>query len=526
MPVTITIGSEREEQAWGDDTNSGRMNIYAVQRGQPLNLIFLGGHRIDDAFTYTTNERVVSPQYIIENGRHIVRNKTLEEQYTTSIEFNLNLPNKFMSVVDRLAQQQNSCTFDLLFFPDSCSDGCDEVFFVGRDAKFGTKQFNSAFVGYGENEGPITSFRQVSITGDLLQYNGMEVLEIFENAIYDWNGIEVVEDQCLDCECPYQRLVVVGSDTDAAPNVPVVALTTDGGANWSVQSTGAGEAFAGLSTAIGDTLFVGTDAKFYNGRLFVTAATAYQAASTTGGIVYSLDFGNNWSEALNANTGAVLNVPFHQIIRAFGALYAAGDDGWLWRSCDNGVQWSQFARPAPTGDFIWYAMDYDTENNILWLGGNNGTDPIVYYFDGSNFVNVTSDINMTATFDVHDIRVAAPGHVIVTLSDGSVYESYNYRIGKTNTWSIFNLGVDVDAAVFDGLSYRSIFAYGTDLAIRDVYGEQNINTEFFKSFDGNVRDMVSTVPLLGEGENAFFGVTDAGEVFRVAQCYLCLESCE
>ena len=139
MPVTYFKGGKNDEQSVGPQLDSGKMTMYAVRRDAPLNLIYLGGHRLDEAPTYNTTERKIAPEYRRENGRNVLVERTLTGDKVKSLSFNMQLPNKLLSVSDRLYQQQEKYTFDFLLTPESCEDECDTFFYVGEEMILGAR---------------------------------------------------------------------------------------------------------------------------------------------------------------------------------------------------------------------------------------------------------------------------------------------------------------------------------------------------------------------------------------------------
>lgn len=517
MPKIIAFGGLDDEQATGPILNNGLMHIYFARQDDPTSLYYLGGHRFDDAPTYTNSDAKIVPRYRQSKGRNIVEEETLTYGYVKSIQFTLALPNRLISVADKIYQLQQQCKFDMLIYPDDCNSGCDEFFWVFKDAQLGAKNITATPVGYDENEGHITTTRTVASTGQMVEYHGLQETVMYDDDTYDFYGVTVVEETCVGCGCPNKEVHAVGRV--AGTDLPIHVFTTDGGANWTVQDGGVGNPLAAIQTVL--TTGSLTDIKFYNGRLFITFATAYQTTgATAGGIAYSVDNGLTWTIATDDVGDALNTVGFNQIVSAFGKIWAFGSDGYAYRSCDDGATFEQYSVASDLpADTEWFAADVDSRNNLIFLGGDDGT---AYTFDGSTWTNITTEVGADAAADFHEVRVSSPGHILYGTSDGELIETFKYVQGATNAWVHTNLGNDVDAIGPDSLSYRVVVAHATNVALRDAYNDQNMESAYSTS-DGNITDFYVPEALLDEGENAFFFVNDDGQVGRYAQCFECLE---
>lgn len=504
MPVIYFNGDRSEEQAKGAILDNGIIQAYAVRRTDPINLIFLGGHRIDDAPSYNISEGKVLPVYRFLDGRNKVVEQQLSSDVVKSVEFNLMLPSKQVSVTDLLYQSQQNCTYDLFFAPLGCDEGCDEWFWYGEDAVFGTKQIQNAIIGYDDSEGPISMMRTVRTANQLLTYNGMELVEMAEatNALYAVMILDETE-ECVGCDCPYQTIVRGGAGDALAE--PDLEYSVDGGATWTAIDT---------SAIAVDTII--TDIKYVNGYLVVCTADVADADSTSGEIAYSIGIGG----AMALATLDVVSTGFQTMEILGGKLYAFGDDGIVYSSCDSGVSWTKDLSSPITETIIDSAVD--TSNGMIYLACDAAE---AWAFDGELFTDLTAEVGATPATALLSAVVWRPGAPAFGGADGYLYENWNWDGAGTGVWVATNFGAttSIGALAGDNKGYRGLAGVDNNIYRRSVATKQQ--WVYFNGVTGNFTKLVPGYPLPDEGISYFLGVTDTGETARIAKCELCFDLC-
>lgn len=503
MPVIYFIGDRTSEQAIGPKTHNGIMQAYAIRRDDPLNMIYLGGHRIEDAPSYNITEGVIVPEYRFLSGRNVVVETQITEDRVKGVSFNLMLPNRVLSVTDRIYQLQSKCDFDLALVPFECGSGCDEYFYVAEAARFGAKQITNAVIGYDDQEAPITTMRTVKTQGQLLSYYGLEVraLTAAPGPLY---AVAVVDEEiqpCQGCDCPYQIMARAGGDGVAAP---FFQSSLDGGNNWIDLDTTALPVGSIITTIAG-----------IGGRGIFGYSDVVDGTGTLGGVGYVNELGVLVVSPIVDQAGApYASLGIQSVIEAGGRLYAFGTNGEVLFSCDEGLNWTQLNNPM-TQTVI--AADYDKNTGVIYLGGTNGA---VWAWDFNAWVDLTPIVNLGAV-DVTDVDVTGNDQLLLGTSTGIVVENFSVRGGGawTQTAAFANA---VQASAGDRFNYRSIVASGNQIVKRDLNSFQRF--EALTTLTGNVTAMVAGFPLLDEGENAFWAVTDDGEMVRLSACGLCIES--
>lgn len=505
--VYFNVG-ESEEQAIGPVLDSGRMQVYAVRRDRPTELIYLGGHPINDAPSYNTTEGKINPVYKTIQGRHIVVEEQMNSDYIKSLTLNLMLPNRLLSVTERIFQTQNSCTYDLLFVPNECFDGCDEFFWLLQDVKLSPTQFQNAIVGWDDNEGPINRMRTVRGTGNFVQYLGLEYDVVSSGSANEWYAVDVFEREasgatCAGCECPDQVLLRAGVDDTAVPTTLVIEKSEDGGASWST--------FSNTTAALNIPMNIFVDGARI---LLPTTDDPTGASGSAGGILYI----DGLSGTVEDATLGAATTGLHVIVKRGNILYAFGNEAF--RSLDGGLNWEAVSLPVGFTEAILSAAIDKTTGNIF-LGATSGN---VLVFNGSSFVDITADI--TSTADVTAVNIPAPGSVQLGFADGTIEEVVSYE-GLGSTWTSETLNADytISGIFADGFNYRTIaVAYdsgvGSKIFVRDAFRKQSWEevqtvgtTEFVNGDPGAI--------LQEEGANAFFFAATDGTIAKFTACQRC-----
>ena len=506
MPKIFYTGDEGSQQAVGATLYNGNMKLYAVRRDEPLNMVFLGGHRISDALTYNITEGTMVPQYVSEDGENTVLDVYVSDDKVKSITFNLDLPNQAIPAAMRILQQQRSCTWDLLIVPEDCGSGCNQVFWVGRNFRLGSFQITSGITGFDDTKSAFTRVSAGKVTGQLLQYNGLttKTLTPAATALHD---VHICEELCADCGCPYQ-------DAYRAGTAGLIEVTADGGQSWTALDT----------TAIVNGTEI-TSLTKCNSRLIAAHSDVNDAAGTIGGVAYEV--AGVMVEATMTDTLGAAATPEIQAVIATGGstVYALGSDGAgaavIYKSCDCGLTFNQVVQTTITNPIL--SADYDSSTGNLWIGTTLGG---VWAWDFASFTDESANILVAApTFaagDVISIEVHAQDSVSAGSSLGLFVENFAYESG--NAWV---LSESFPSAVFasagDKFNYRTLIGSGTDLNIRD--GNNYQVTEDLATLVGNITAISEGKNLLDEGTNYFMLVTDTGETVLLTQCGICFDAC-
>jgi hypothetical protein len=499
MPLTFFTGSFGDEQAIGQRMDNGIVDVYAINRARPTEMFYLGGHRVDDAPSYNLSEVKIVPEYIVEGGRNKVVEVPISTEYVLSTTMNLMLPNKLISVAERIYQLQSGCEFDLVFNPRNCGSGCDQYFWLGENIKLGTTQITSAITGYQDNEGAITRMKTVRISGQLKNYYGLET-KVLSDTAEVYNTVAIIEELCEGCTCPFEILARGG--LGAVATAPILEVSTDGGATWTAVTTTA----IGVDNDITDILYV-------NGRLLVSWSDVTGGTGADGGVAWVDGYAG--TVALS-DMGATASLGVHALVAVGSKVYAFGTAGQIYFSCDNGLTFTNITNDV-TEDFLDAALDTKTGN--IYLAASNSeaylfsSDEILTQIDGQFTPTAATDLVSVAVFN---------GGVAFGGANGNYYETFGFG-DAGSTWYTYSLGTDpVSAIATDRLGYRVIANSGVEVYLRDINTQQNFVS--LTTLTGDLTELVAGKKLLDEGTNYFIGVTDAGETVRIAACNICLES--
>lgn len=505
MPVIYFVGDSTKEQAVGAGTYNGNMQMYAIRRDRPLSLIYLGGHRIDDAPTYNLTEGVIIPEYRFIGGRNQVVERQVTSDRVKGVSINLMLPNKIISVTDRIYQGQSNCEYDIAFVPFECKSGCDQYFMVGENARFGTKQITSGIVAYDDQEGPITAMRTISVQGALKTYLGLEVRSLTPaaNALYAIVVGDESNTLCQGCNCPYSVIYRGGGVPGETP-APILQSSFDGGATWdNVTSTAVGAQFI-------------TSLAIVNNRVIWGSSDVADGDGTAGKLGWINSDGVAVASTLLDSTGAAdTSAGIQRLLVAGSRVYAFGTAGEVWYSCDGGLT---FVSVVSGITETILAADYNSNKGYFVLGTVDGE---VWIWNGTAFSDITASVGLTAATDITDVVVTGEDSVAVGNALGEFAENFAVSVDQT-AWSqtaAFASGVFGSSG--DDRNYRFIAGSGNELFRRDLTTQQVF--EQIASLEGDVTASVAGSPLLDEGHNAFWFVTDEGETVRVASCGLCVE---
>lgn len=504
MAIIYFNGTMEDEQARGPVMDNGVVQAFAIKKSDPTNMIYLGGHRVDDAPSYNISEGKVGMEYKFKNGRNRVVETTLSNDYVKSVTFNLMLPQKAISVTDLVYQSQEVCDYDLVFLPRNCESGCNEWFWLGEELVLGVKQIQGSIIGYDDNEGPITMMRTAKITDNLQSYYGLQQ-SAYDTATNGLYAVLIVDDdsQCATCGCPYQTIVRGGAGTALAE--PDLEYTDDGGETWTTIDT---------SAITADDII--TSIAYIGGNLIVGTSDVHGATGTTGGIYYAAGVGS----AMVAATLDVATLGIQSLVVVGNVVYAFGTGGEVYKSCDNGLTWTKNLLSPIVGTVLDAA--YDNVLNKIFIAAASAE---AWTFDGVSFEQINADFSPTAATDLESVAVLrSGGGVTFGGADGMVYESWDFVGAGDGTWKTSALGTGVVGAIAgDGTGYRTIIGHDTDVVRRSVLTEQYFEV-FTNNLTGVITDIAVGESLADEGSNFFLLVTDAGEMVSVAKCVMCLET--
>jgi photosystem II stability/assembly factor-like uncharacterized protein len=283
-----------------------------------------------------------------------------------------------------------------------------------------------------------------------------------------------------------------------------IARSTDGGATWTDVATGE-HSF--------QVVFDPNDGNRAVAHFCATSALTHSVLTST-------DAGATWQPAqsgLNAVTGESSRIELCYARSAPGVVYASvgGNGGSVWRSTDNGINWTQrSASGTSTGTSYYYnALWVDpTNENVVVIGALHvwrSTD------GGQTFTQTTNGYIMTVDphLDVHSV-VADPGYDGVTnrrvyvTTDGGVHVANNiFAAAPGSGWA------DLDATMISTQFYAAAGHGSSDLlmggtqdngTLRIVGSNRNANLTF--GGDGGQVQIDPTDSRYVYGEYQYLGV--------------------
>ena len=516
MPVIYFNGDATREQAKGGTLYNGVTRLYAIRRDDPLNMIFLGGHRIEDAPTYNITEGTIIPRYVVRNGRNVVVEEQISEDIVKGVSFNIMLPNQSIPAAMRIYQTQKVCKYDLLIVPEDCGSGCDKWFWVGEDLKLGAVQITNAAVGFDDSESAITRISVAKTSGQLLQYNGLEYKLLtpanvpLESVLLVDEGVE----DCPECGCPYQQIWVGG--------VNGVDASVNGGGTWTAQDIATNAPNGGTFTSL----------EYVGGRVVAGDTDTPNAQGGGGGLGYFVgDISDpavyTPANLFDADGVALATNPSIQDVIVIGAnVWAFGGDGdaggavsFIAKSCDGGLNYTQQPIDTAVVTEEITSADYDADSGLIILGTVAGNvfalDPISLALN-----DISADVGVVGAV-ILSVENTGANQFAIGTATGLLIENFDVS-GDVTDWNqtgAFTNGVHASAN--DPFNYRTLVGQGTDLELRDINSQQNFE-DFGLALVGNITEIREGYPLRDEGTNFFIVVTDQNEVAVASQCGICL----
>lgn len=533
MPIIYYNENEQKEQAIGGILLNNQVKIYIVDRAKPNELIFLGGHRIDDALDLNVTEPLIFMEYENVNGINTVVERQVTSEIVKSVTFNLQLPSKSISVVKRLAQRQDRCTYDMLLIPQNCDTNCDLWAWYGADVKFNKERATNGAVGFDDNQAQITVERPVRVSGEILNYLGIQPFSLFTtDGATNTSGIFavdlVVEEPDCDCGCDYDvyylsALSLLGGAQEFAYRlaeqkettyIDITTLGTSIGQSNQIEKIGNNVVLAGRDGSQAD--------------LIVGYWTVGSAAFSTPILddVATEDF----------LTGGVLAADgFVQLLKLNNRLYiaangSAGDDAMLFAT-SNGIDWKTVTDSLVDVPYSSYA---DSANNYLIFGGALAN--LWTYNPRSNKeTEVTNNgVAFPVASNVTAITMQSPTHIIVGFSTGELYEAYDWNSEKaTGTFELTNTFANAVNRLSSDQNngYRLLVITGNELWERSP----NSYLEFKRLFTAselsmtNLLNIVKVDNLPEEKDNVYFvsggypsTTSNDPVIYRVSSCGFCV----
>jgi hypothetical protein len=308
--------------------------------------------------------------------------------------------------------------------------------------------------------------------------------------------------QCSDC--PVGPLGVhyqgyVGGDDATALQGAEFAYSSDRFATLTAPTTGFSTADYVVSSIFANGDFV----------LVATVDTIDPTTATAGEIEVSSDGGVNFDQATfdGGATPALFDIAYGD-----GYYYAVGSAGEIWRS-PNGFSWTQVVTTTITGTDDLYSIDYEPTARVFYAVGHDGTNGLMVRIDDLIVSDISASITALVTTNIlHRVRVLGADHVMVGGAGGTLIE--NSGVLNGNSWyAVPVAGFSGTIYAFDGVPYRVVIGFGSDIYIRDLM----TNMRFVKrdpvpgiTVSGNYRDIV--VGDTSVDVDNFLCVTDTSEV--------------
>lgn len=292
-----------------------------------------------------------------------------------------------------------------------------------------------------------------------------------------------------------------------------VYKTTDGGTNWTLQTTGAmlggTHYFRNIEFLDENIGFLGTlNQKFYKttdggttwnlvtnitpnpvaicGLDCVGPSTVYGCGAyfTPAHIIKSIDSGNTWQFIdMSAYATALVDINFiNENIGFVSGNNASG--GVILKTTDGGTTWTQLLNTGTNGDYIWKLQILNSNNNVIF-GASEAVTPnpgrLVKSIDGGvtwTFTNAPESVVQAVGF-LDENHGWMGGHTT------GFYETFDAGITWTNT----GVGSNLNRIFFVG---STAYASGTT-----VYKMSNIlsNTDFIEQDRINLNVKVSPNPI-------------------------------
>lgn len=499
MGVITLTGGENDEQALGPLMHAAKLRVYAQAQQSPLNLFAMTGHRINDAPEYETVEAKIAPRYRVLNNVNVVEDEQIVGETIKSTSLNIDLPGRAVTQADQIRRlQTNGFKFNYGIVPLGCPTKCDEIFEIIQAAEMGAIRKTSGLVNYGDDADVITRQATVKGPGDFLKYLGLQQRLLRDFTTVDLYAITELFDDCVaNVGCPWQSWIVGGT-------AGYLATTRNKFGSMSVITT---------TTITNDVAAaVITDVEVLPGNQFVIAyAATPNGVSPTGGLAYSA---NGAAAVLATMPGDKAGV--QALVAAYGKVFAFGNAGKIWQSCDNGFTWTTVVSPISGSDTILDAT-FDPSRNMIYIATDA---PELWQYDGATFTNITTKLGSVGAVDFTAVWVQAPDHVAVGTSGGTVYDLIN---ASSVTPQVFasSLGANAVAdGVGDGRVARTLAGSSTRYFTRDFITKQSFQQS--AALPGNVTRMAGGRQQDGEGLNFVLVAEASGHLYSLESCFPCL----
>jgi ligand-binding sensor domain-containing protein len=132
-------------------------------------------------------------------------------------------------------------------------------------------------------------------------------------------------------------------------------------------------------------------------------------ARADSGIYVSIDQGSTW-EAKGLNVQNIISVLYSNS----GCMFAGTEDGILYRSCDNGVNWQDISIP----DFISISCMIFNSSGHIFLSDSNGV--FLSTDNGDSWTTLNTGLTET---NIHTLRIDNVGYLFAGSASGYIFKS-------------------------------------------------------------------------------------------------------
>lgn len=199
------------------------------------------------------------------------------------------------------------------------------------------------------------------------------------------------------------------------------------------------------------------------------------SSTLVGGLAYSDDGGDSWTEV---EVGSVSTEGINCIdYDASGRLWVGGDSGRIYRSVDQGVNWTLQCDGTGNAENINDISCHPTNANIiLAVAADN---ELTYSVNGATFTNMAGP---EASRALLCCGVNVYGHWHIGTDDGNLYQS-------TNRGSDWESILDLETGAWQDIAFDAKF----DHFAFAVYEVSDVGT-LYRSEDGGASWIVTTIP--------------------------------
>lgn len=458
--------------------------------------LYMQGDRIIDEPVFLENTGVsdmakneIDPVFHGETRRVGGRNRTFEKtlraaevtRYTVNVMFNGDLWTPLKEYA-----QRGGCETTLYIIPN-CAQREYKRASVLREVVLREPIETTATIDVGTDASAITEQSEADFVERFWLWNlKHEIVRTFSDYGY---AMTIREEDCVDCaKSPFQSFVV---------------LTSDGTA-FDTQITDDRFGTVTTRTALGAAAPAGSVPTSVFAKDEVIIATFRNAAGATGGTVIS----NN--RGLTATVDSDITAAVHQAGEFDGQYLAVGGatggQAMVWLSND-GIAWTSVTNGLLPADKNLRAFDVDYSNDTIYAVGEEGLVIKASRASANSLIMAALTPPNITTEDLFAVRVFGPDHVAIAGEGGYYAET----LDGGATWVQPAVTTTSDLEVLTGDAYRSAYAGGTTISLRDVLTKNryaNGALESGMTIAGNLIDGVS----YNVDRNYFGFLTSTGQV--------------